>query len=36
MVVGYGSAQSASFGALVPDIVVPVIPSSSVYVFALP
>ncbi len=36
IVVGYGSAQSASFGALVPDIVVPVIPSSSVYVFALP
>lgn len=36
IVVGYGSAQAASFGALVPEIVVPVIPSSSVYVFALP
>jgi alcohol dehydrogenase (cytochrome c) len=36
IVVGYGSAQAASFGALVPEIVVPVIPSSAVYVFALP
>jgi alcohol dehydrogenase (cytochrome c) len=36
MVVGYGSAQAASFGALVPDITVPVIPSSAVFVFALP
>jgi alcohol dehydrogenase (cytochrome c) len=36
MVVGYGAPQSASFGALVPEIVTPVIPSSSVSVFALP
>jgi len=36
MVVGYGSAQAASFGGLTPEIVLPSFPSSAVYVFALP
>ncbi len=36
IVVGYGGAQTASFGGLVPEITLPATPSSSVWVFELP
>ena len=36
IVVGYGGAQTASFGRLVPEITLPATSSSSVWVFKLP
>jgi len=36
IVVGYGGAQTASYGRLVPEITLPAAPSSSVWVFELP
>ena len=36
IVVGYGGAQTATFGRLVPEISLPASPSSSVWVFELP
>mgnify|MGYP003384444157 FL=1 len=36
IVVGYGGAQTASFGGLVPEITLPAESSSSVWVFELP
>ncbi|HEX5421032.1 MAG TPA: PQQ-binding-like beta-propeller repeat protein [Gammaproteobacteria bacterium] len=36
MVVGYGSPQSVTFGTLVPEIDLPVVRSSTIWVFALP
>lgn len=36
IVVGYGGAQTATFGRLVPEITLPAVPSSSVWVFELP
>jgi alcohol dehydrogenase (cytochrome c) len=36
MVVGYGSAQSITFPMLTPEIDLPIVRSSTVYVFALP
>jgi alcohol dehydrogenase (cytochrome c) len=36
MVVGYGSAQAVTFPTLVPEIDLPVVPSSTIFVFTLP
>jgi len=36
IVVGYGGAQTATFGRLVPEITLPAVASSSVWVFELP
>ncbi|MAM70826.1 MAG: hypothetical protein CMP91_06795 [Gammaproteobacteria bacterium] len=36
VVVGYGGAQSVSFPRLVPEITLPAVPSSTVWVFELP
>jgi alcohol dehydrogenase (cytochrome c) len=36
MVVGYGSAQSITFPMLTPEIDLPIVRSSAIWVFALP